>query len=46
MGIHENHMINPWSRIAEPVRLALELPLEKEDVQLLEKQDKQLQILI
>lgn len=43
---HEHEEFKPWDMIEESVRLALELPLEKEDVYTLEQQDKQIQIII
>lgn len=39
------HQTKFWSDIAEPVRLALELPLSKEELHRLESQQKQLKII-
>lgn len=40
------HTIRQWSLIEEPVRLAMELPLSKEELLLLDRQEKKIRIVI
>lgn len=43
---HTDHKTLLWSAIEEEVRQAIELPLTKEELMLMEKQEKQLKIAI
>jgi hypothetical protein len=42
---HTDHKTAEWSRMEEEVRQLIELPLSKEELMLLEKQEKQLKII-
>lgn len=43
---HKNHKTEEWSKMEEDIRRMIELPLSKEELLLLEKQEKQFNILV